>query len=567
MGDLICGLKLTHDGGVAVIDGDHLLFCVEAEKLDNRPRYAPLNVARDLAGALSRYSLSAADLTAVAIDGWSRDRDGVSHAVVIDDAGNPTSVDVAGYVDQAGAVDELLAGHCGSAPLFGSELVPFRSFTHATDHALSSYCTSPFAAAGERALVLAWDGGMPPCLYQYDPARGRFESYGPVMPVSGGLYPIFASHFPPFRLTADIKHGPNPMLAAEMQMLPISGKAMAYTALGEPDEDVMTEMAAVTRKVVPIDGVIRSYMWSGQVLNRLRGRNVTDATLLASFQEHLYRLLADALRDAVAARPELRDLPICLSGGCALNIKWNSRLRAGGLFREVWVPPFPNDAGSAIGAACAGMIRQTGQAALRWSVFSGPEAVATTQPEPGWTARPYPLEELARILADEGEPVVVIEGRAELGPRALGHRSIIAPATDAGMCDRLNKMKEREWYRPVAPICLAHRAAEVFTPGDADPYMLFDRAVRSDWRNRVPAIVHADGSARLQTVGPDNDIPHRLLTAYERLTGVPVLCNTSANFKGSGFFPDAASAMRWGRARYVWSDGTLFQAVRPWDGG
>lgn len=87
--------------------------------------------------------------------------------------------------------------------------------------------------------------------------------------------------------------------------------------------------------------------------------------------------------------------------------------------------------------------------------------------------------------------------------------------------------------------------------------MLFDHSVRPEWKDRIPAVVHLDGSARLQTVDADNPTMHRLLTAYERLTGVPVLCNTSANFKGSGFFPDAASAMRWGQARYVWSEGVL----------
>jgi carbamoyltransferase len=112
----------------------------------------------------------------------------------------------------------------------------------------------------------------------------------------------------------------------------------------------------------------------------------------------------------------------------------------------------------------------------------------------------------------------------------------------------------------VAPICLEDRAPEIFSPGTRDPYMLFDHEVRSGWTQRIPAVVHLDASARLQTVGPDNPVMFRLLIAYERATGVSVLCNTSANLKGSGFFPDAESAMRWGRTRYVWSEGTLYSA-------
>jgi carbamoyltransferase len=168
------------------------------------------------------------------------------------------------------------------------------------------------------------------------------------------------------------------------------------------------------------------------------------------------------------------------------------------------------------------------------------------------------VEELAGVLDEVGEPVVVLSGRAEAGPRALGHRSIIAPATTPAMRDVLNEVKDRESYRPVAPMCLEERAAEVFSPGVRDPYMLYEHQVRPEWKDRIPAVIHIDGSARLQTVGPDHPTIHRLLSEYERRTGVPVLCNTSANFSGSGFFPDVASAIRWGRLRHVWSDDILY---------
>jgi carbamoyltransferase len=123
----------------------------------------------------------------------------------------------------------------------------------------------------------------------------------------------------------------------------------------------------------------------------------------------------------------------------------------------------------------------------------------------------------------------------------------------------LNTVKGREAFRPIAPICLEGRAAEIFEPGTPDPYMLFEHVVRPDWRGRVPAIVHRDGTARLQTVA-DEEPGHlgRLLRAYARLSGIPVLCNTSANFNGCSFFPDAGSAMRWGRVRFVWSDTRLY---------
>jgi carbamoyltransferase len=159
----------------------------------------------------------------------------------------------------------------------------------------------------------------------------------------------------------------------------------------------------------------------------------------------------------------------------------------------------------------------------------------------------------------ENEPVVVLSGRAELGPRALGNRSILSPATDPAMKNRLNAIKNRADYRPVAPICLVGRAPEVFDPGTPDPFMLFEHRLRSGWAERVPAIVHLDGTARLQTIDEHSDLAAaRILTAYAEISGVPVLCNTSANFEGRGFFPDVASAARWGGTRYIWSDGLLY---------
>jgi carbamoyltransferase len=557
MSHLVCGLKLTHDGGVALIDGNRLVFSVEAEKLANRPRYSALNSSADIVRVLRDNGVSPEDLHGVAVDGWGATRNGSALVVIVGEDGAATPVDLASYLDRLDSVD-VLDRPTAKAPLFGSAVTEFRSFSHAADHALASYCTSPFAVAGQAALILVWDGGMTPLLYHVEPT-GSLRPVTALMPISGGLYPIFATHVGPFR---DRSGGPRPRGAKlETMLLPISGKAMAYTALGEPAEEVIAVMRTVTEEIHPID-VVRSYQWSRVVLRRLAAMEFTDAVILASFQEFLGRLLLDSLRHFFDRRPDLRGLAGCLSGGCALNIKWNHRVRASGLFSDVWVPPFPNDAGSAIGAACGEMVRRTGRYALDWSVFSGPELLPIGSLPTGWTASPCPVEKLAELLATEGEPVVVLAGRAELGPRALGHRSIVAPATSATMKERLNHAKGREWYRPVAPICLEERAPEIFSPGLRDPYMLFEHETRWAWRDRIPAIVHVDGSARLQTVGPDNPLMYRLLTEYDRRTGVPVLCNTSANFNGSGFFPDAESAMRWGMARYVWSRDTLYRGPR-----
>jgi hydroxymethyl cephem carbamoyltransferase len=129
--------------------------------------------------------------------------------------------------------------------------------------------------------------------------------------------------------------------------------------------------------------------------------------------------------------------------------------------------------------------------------------------------------------------VAWVQGRAEIGPRALGHRSLLASPLRAESKDVLNDIKQREDYRPIAPACLLEEQGQWFDDDRDDPYMLFFANVTTD---ALPAITHVDGTARVQSVGPTGDPSFReLLQAQSRRTGYGVLCNTSLNFKGLGF--------------------------------
>ena len=228
-----------------------------------------------------------------------------------------------------------------------------------------------------------------------------------------------------------------------------------------------------------------------------------------------------------------------------------------GLIRQLWVPPFPNDSGGAIGAIAAHLFATSNVQRLRWDIYAGPELIVNAPPD-GWASRRCSPEELGELLAATGRPCVVMQGRSELGPRALGHRSVLM-SPHARASEMLNDAKGRESYRPIAPVCLEDWASEIFDPGGTDPYMLFEHRVRRDWRSRVPGVVHIDDSARLQTVNASqNQNLWAILHGHLRATGVPVLCNTSANYKGMGFFPDLRSAMTWGGVDLVWSGGVIF---------
>ena len=141
--------------------------------------------------------------------------------------------------------------------------------------------------------------------------------------------------------------------------------------------------------------------------------------------------------------------------------------------------------------------------------------------------------ETAKLLS-EGHVFGWFQGRSEFGPRALGDRSIIADPRKPEMKDKLNKrVKHRQAFRPFAPIVLAERANEIFEGGEESPFMLLVRGVRKDWQDKIPAIVHVDGTARVQTVRREhNDRLYALLKEFDSITGVPVLLNTSFNVKG-----------------------------------
>lgn len=558
---IICGLNLSHDGSVALLDGSQLLFSIEVEKLDNQERHAPVERLETIEEILRLEGCDPADVDLFAVDGWHADPGAPTGSNSIGWHGHPLELSVAPY-QESGVVDAGRRYDLGGLPIGGKD-GGYVSFHHATDHVFAAYCTSPFAVRREPALVLVWDGGMLPLLYQVDPGRGSVTSYGPLFPLFGNAFAEFAGHLEPFRANFESE------IARFGRARPsdVAGKAMAYAGLGMTDpgafavfDDLLDE-----RGLISIDA-------AGLLAQDLLARrerllpDLTDADLVASFQEYLGVTMERAFRRVVPMTSGAKEPNLCLSGGCALNIKWNSRLRSSGLFEEIWVPPFPNDAGSAIGAACSALAdvgRQNGSSdapALDWDVYRGPGLRASTEPT-GWRRFPCPPDLLAEVLAESGEPVVVVDGRAELGPRALGNRSILAAPTYQAMKDRLNEMKGRESYRPVAPICLERHAPEVFDPGTPDPFMLFDHRVRSDWRDRLPAIVHADGTARLQTVSAaQNPVVAAVLEAFHQRTGIPVLCNTSANRRGRGFFPDVASAAGWGGTGLVWSGSWLLVA-------
>lgn len=553
---LTCGLKLTHDGAVALIEDGRLLFSVEIEKLSNNARFSAIHDARVIVDILERYGCSPDQVDEFVVDGWGGvapdDSSAQERLTVGDncnflrfaDHGEPYSLSVARYREATLRDDPIRSFEFSGLRIDGREY-GYRSSLHVTGHVFAAYGTSPFAGNSEDAYVLVWDGGLYPRLYYVQAKQWKVECMGPLFPIFGNAYSMFARNFAPFRGTG-------------AHILSIAGKVMAYIGLGnvQPRVIEILERLVTERNSHRLDFV--NYL-ARDLKAEIGGESTYPAAdVLLSFHMFLQQRLCETLVEKIRDHPRKRR-NLCLSGGCALNIKWNSAIRAQGVFEQVYVPPFPNDSGSAIGAACASMFARREHRGLRWSAYSGP-ALVESEPSPGWIRRPCPVPALAGLLHETQEPVIVLDRNAELGPRALGARSILAAPTRAEMKSVLNRVKERESYRPVSPICLADRAPQIFDPGSPDPFMLFEHHVRPSWRARIPAVIHVDGTARLQTVREtENPTMTRLLVEYEALSEIPVLCNTSANGHGTGFFPDVRSATEWGRLNYVWSADTLFE--------
>ena len=553
---LICGIKLTHDGGLALIDTTNgtarLLAAAETEKRANGLRHADLSNADLIVEALADEGLAPGDIDQVVVDGWGRSAS--SEGLILSGRPGPQVVRTGPYRQSDDQTPPLYAYHPDTPLLLAGAEHRYASYRHVEAHLASAYLTSPAAQEDRPASVLVWDGGVFPELYLVNPDQARVNYLGPIFRIPGSVYSGFSCNVPPFL--------PDPAWNDHQQHdfhLTMPGKVMAYAGLGQVSEEFVAE---VTRQLARLDGCwdapTRIYAAVEPAARRL---SLTGADILAGFQEAIARLLVAGL--ARAARTlRLPTDTLCFAGGSALNIKWNSAIRDSGLFGSVWVPPFPNDSGGAIGTACAHLMATGAFAGLDWSVYAGP-ALTTSTPSAGWRPVPCSTDQLGALLHATGKPVVVLGGRAELGPRALGHRSIMASPAFRSTKTALNEAKGREDYRPVAPICLEERSAEIFQPGGRDPYMLFDHRVRPEWAQRIPAAIHVDGTARLQTVNDQEaPLPAAIVRAFWRRSGIPVLCNTSANHPGRGFFPDAVSAMDWGGTDYVWADGMLFSRVR-----
>lgn len=417
------------------------------------------------------------------------------------------------------------------------------AYRHHLCHLASSYYPSGY----DEALVVSYDG-----MGEIDTgmmARGRAGEIevlhnGNHFPNSLGLFYAAITHFLGWKYSCD------------------EGIVMGLAAYGDASATVPGQARSylsVFREIIQVTG---DYIYeidpSWIAYHKERNKWVSDRFIkcfgpkrkpdepVTAHHMHIAAALQEKLEEIVLAqlgkaRKEFELRRLCLAGGVALNCSMNGKILRSGLFDEIFVQPASGDPGTAIGACylsyankMGGLKPERDHDFYLGSRFGPAEVIQTLERAGISYQKPADIFSATAQRLAEGKIVGWFSGPAEFGPRALGNRSILARPYPAEMKDYLNAhVKFRERFRPYAPAVLAEYAKDYFRIRQESPHMLIATEVRPEKRELIPAVVHVDGTCRVQTVTAGlNPRFRRLLEAFYQQTGCPVLLNTSFNIKG-----------------------------------
>lgn len=256
-------------------------------------------------------------------------------------------------------------------------------------------------------------------------------------------------------------------------------------------------------------------------------------------QELSYEILHNTIEQILFKyKLNAKDVHLALAGGFTLNCPTNSRLMESFGFKHFLAPPCVSDCGIALGIGLFSFYKEMKKFnfLLQGAYYGDADyEINNAVNNPTYKAFIKSVKgfDINQFVEDiKKEPLIWFDGRAEIGPRALGHRSLLADPRNEKSKEILNEIKQRQWWRPVAPMVLEDKLNEWFEGSESSPYMLRTYLVKSEKQNLIPAVIHLDGSARVQTVDNNSDILYEIIYAFYKDTGVPVLCNTSLNDRG-----------------------------------
>lgn len=425
----------------------------------------------------------------------------------------------------------------------------YLQLSHHLCHASSSYFTSPF----EDAIILSMDG------HGDDGSTIGFHGTGEKLSYIKGF---------PFSLGRAYSALSNIIGGIHSADGNSAGKVMGLTAYGnvksewkQPIHDFITSYTGLRSEFSPLywepgvaDGVFYlpgfGVITGKEMFNGPEDPNAQD--FAATFQEVWSQIVQNIISDLVHLTGTKN---VCLVGGCALNATTNYDVMNMTEVEDIHLIPHPSDAGISSGAAlyaAYAYCRRPWKGASNrfFSPYLGVPILDLDKLEiltvERTAERPqHPTARLAELIAS-GSKIGVMQGRSEVGPRALGNRSLLCDPRNPAMKDIINQqIKGREWYRPFAPVVREGEQDRFFVMSQPAPYMSFIANVRSEWVHSVPSIVHADGTARVQTISKEqNSFLWQLIGDFEEITGLPMLLNTSFNGRGEPIYTRIEEALR-----------------------
>lgn len=481
-----------HDGAIAYLEDAHLVVSVEAEKNSNY-RYSPISSHNvfNVLGELDEIP------DVICVGGWwPREKDLLG------------SQAIAGY--RGISKDFILE----QRRLLGKPVQYFSS-SHERSHLLCAFGMS-ILPKGTRCYALVWEGHIG-AFYEID-SELNITLLADVMTHPGNrymlLYGLADPTFP--------KNAPFSRFSDAGKLMALASFSNRSTPSAEETKLLDSLLKCSHLEPNPYED-LESSLYYNVGLDDLEFRNFAGI-----YSDKLFDVFHQFAKSNMKKR-----LPLLIAGGCGLNCDWNTKWKEAGLFPDVFVPPVANDSGSAIGTGIDAQMHFTGNPKIGWDVYSGLSFITAGS----FDLAQYHLYETSfELIADMLANDLVIgwvSGKYEIGPRALGNRSILAAPFQECTRVRLNEIKGREQFRPIAPVCLEEEAAKWFGCNHASPFMLFTHRVKT---NALAAVTHVNGTARIQTVSPaTNRCLYDLLVAFRARTGYGVLCNTSLNFSGRGF--------------------------------
>jgi carbamoyltransferase len=311
------------------------------------------------------------------------------------------------------------------------------------------------------------------------------------------------------------------------------GKTMGLAAYGAPDEELLPDWCE------PTLGLPDMARYQNYLLSKIPRRAAHEPLLkshknLAATLQGYYDRSLLKMAQHLFARTACRNF--VLAGGVALNCTGNGKLASQSYVDRIFIQPASHDAGSALGAAILAHEELTGRSCqiefghAYWGPDYGDDDIRNTLNFAQAKFREVDPVEAAASAILNNKTIGWFQGRAEVGPRALGARSIFANASDRNNLERVNRIKRREPWRPLAPSAMEERFFDIFDMRVLSPFMLIAGAVRKEWAAKIPAVVHVDGSARPQSVAQKtNPLFHQLLKKLDARTGIPAVLNTSFN--------------------------------------